>query len=151
MPEPPAVPRTRPLVVVADDGIDARTMLGLLLEFRGFDVILTVDGRDALAAVVVHHPDAVVSDLNMPNLDGLELCRAVRALPASDGSSMPVILWSSVKTDDPRLAEAIALGGVEFLSKSLAVAGIDGALRRILHAPAAGLLRTRAIRRRAPG
>jgi two-component system response regulator MprA len=121
--------RARPLIVVAEDGVDARTMLGSMLDFHGFDVVLAIDGREALGSILVHRPDAVVSDMNMPHLDGLGLCRALRALP---GDSLPVILWSSVQADDPRLLEAIALGKVEFLSKSLAITTIDAALRRIL-------------------
>jgi CheY-like chemotaxis protein len=68
----------------------------------------------------------------MPHLDGLGLCRAVRALPTP--ALLPVILWSSAEADDPRFLEAIELGGVEFLSKSLAITEIDAALRRILAA-----------------
>lgn len=115
---------------MAEDGVDALTMLGLMLEFRGFDVVLTGDGREALTAVTLSGPDAVVSDMNMPYLDGLALCRAVRALPA--GASVPVILWSSAEHDDPRLLQAIALGGDEFVSKSHAVTEVDAALRRLL-------------------
>lgn len=73
----------------------------------------------------------------MPRLDGIGLCRAVRVRPAH--TSMPVILWSSVAADAPRLVEAVALGGVEFVSKSLAVSAIDSALRRILHPPGSEL------------
>ncbi len=115
---------------MAEDDVDARTMLGLMLELRGIDVVLASDGRDALDAVLLHQPDAVVSDLTMPILDGLELCRAVRALPLC--RPLPVILWSSAVAGDSRLLEAIALGGVEFLSKSLAVTEVDAALRRLL-------------------
>jgi CheY-like chemotaxis protein len=118
--------------VVAEDGVDALAMLGLTLEFHGFDVVMTGDGCEALKAVLVYKPDAVVSDMNMPQLDGLGLCRAVRALPAT--AFLPVILWSSAEADDPRLLEAIELGGVEFLSKSLAMTEVDAALRRILAA-----------------
>jgi len=124
--------RPRPLIVVAEDGVDALAMLGLMLEFHGFDVVLTGDGCEALNAVLVYKPDAVVTDMNMPHLDGLGLCRAVRALPTP--ALLPVILWSSAEADDPRFLEAIELGGVEFLSKSLAIAEIDAALRRILAA-----------------
>jgi DNA-binding response OmpR family regulator len=120
----------RPLVVVAEDDVAARTMLGFVLELRGFDVVLAVDGRDALDAILVHRPDALVSDMDMPRLDGLGLCRAVRALPAGD--CVPVILWSNAEADDSRLLEVLSLGGVEFLSKSLAVTEIDPALRRVL-------------------
>jgi CheY-like chemotaxis protein len=120
----------RPTVVVAEDGVDTLTMLGLMLELRGFDVVLTVDGRDALAAVLAHRPAAVVSDMNMPHLDGLELCRALRALP--EGASLPVVLWSSAGSDDPRMLEALALGSVECLSKAVAISEVDDVLRRML-------------------
>lgn len=112
-------------------------MLGLMLEFRGYDVALAVDGRDALDAVLARRPDAIVSDMNMPGLDGLGLCRAVRCLQTF--TSLPVILWSSAEADDPRLVETVALGGVEFLSKSLAVSTIDATLRRILRPPCPNL------------
>ena len=121
--------------MVAEDGADALAMLGLMLEFHGFDVVMTADGCEAFKAVLVYKPDAVVSDMNMPQLDGLGLCQAVRALPAT--AFLPVILWSSAEADDPRLLEAIELGGVEFLSKSLSMTDVDMALRRILAAAAA--------------
>ena len=127
----------RPLVVVAEDGPGERTMLGLMLEVKGFDTVLTADGRAALDAVLIHGPDAVVSDMNMPHLDGLGLCRALRALrPAAD---LPVILWSSADPDDPRLVEAIALGGVEFVSKSAAISRLDTLLRRLLGLAGVGI------------
>ena len=105
-------------------------MLGLMLELHGFDVVLTVDGRDALAAVMDHCPAAVVSDMNMPNLDGLELCRALRSFPQS--AALPVVLWSSAGPDDPRMLEALALGSVEWLSKAVPASEIDDVLRRML-------------------
>jgi CheY-like chemotaxis protein len=129
---PARSPQPRPLVVVAEDDGDARAMLGIMLEFSGFDVVLTGDGRAALDAVLAHGPDALVSDMNMPDLDGLGLCQAVRALHAGD--SLPVIIWSSAAVDDPRLVEAIGLGGVAFVSKSVAVTQIDAALRRTVRA-----------------
>lgn len=69
-PFPIATPTEPPLVVVAEDHADERSMVGTLLGYRGFDVILTADGREALDAVFTHGVDAVVSDIAMPNLDG---------------------------------------------------------------------------------
>ncbi len=83
-----------------------------------------------LDAVQDCRPDAVVSDMNMPRLDGLGLCRAVRALPGGD--SVPIILWTSAERDDPRVQVAVACGGVEFFSKSLAVTKMDAVLRQML-------------------
>lgn len=66
----------------------------------------------------------------MPHLDGLGVCRAVRTLVADP--VLPVIIWSSAEADDSRVLEAIALGRVEFFSKSHALLEITAALRRIL-------------------
>ena len=123
----------RPLVVVAEDQIDQRVMMGAMLDCRGFEVILAVDGRQALYAVVEHHPDAVVSDLEMPNLDGLGLCRALRALRAHAG--LPIVMYTAADPDDSRVRDAYALGGVEVLSKSAAPTQIGDVLRRLIPAP----------------
>ena len=121
--------RSRPLVVVAEDDDDARSMLGAWLESRGYEVVLTADGLEALDSVRGRGPDVVVSDMNMPRLDGLGLCRAVRELKS--GNALPFILWSSLPSDDTRVRAASALGG-QFVSKSRAVAEIDAVLKRVL-------------------
>ena len=117
-------------MLVVDDDADARIMLGLLLESRGYAVALAADGLEALEVLRVQSPDAVVSDMNMPRLDGLALCRAVREL-GSD-SPVPFVVWSSVAPDDDRVRETRALGGVEVIGKSQAVVDVDVALRRLL-------------------
>lgn len=128
MPAPPD--RSRPLVVVAEDDDDARTMLGTWLERRGYEVLLTADGLEALDSVLRHGPDVVVSDMTMPRLDGLELCRAIRELRS--GNPLPFIVWSNLPNDDTRVRAARALSDVHFVSKSRAIAEIDAALERIL-------------------
>lgn len=120
----------RPLVVVAEDRADARTMVGIMLASFGFDVVLTADGVDALDAVFTHGPDAVVCDMDMPNLDGLGLCRALRALRANE--SLPIIVYTGADCADPRLRDAHALHGAEIIGKSLAVTEIGELLRRLI-------------------
>lgn len=67
----------RTAVVVEDDS-DIRELLVLTLSMVGFKVIETASGRDALALVREHQPDLVTLDLNLPDLDGMEVCRQLR-------------------------------------------------------------------------
>ena len=123
--------RSRPLVVVAEDDEDARTMLGTWLERRGYEVVLAADGLEALDSVLCRGPDVVVSDMIMPRLDGLGLCRAIRELRA--GNPLPFIVWSSLPSDDTRVRAASALGDVQFVSKAGTVTEMGAALERVLH------------------
>jgi DNA-binding response OmpR family regulator len=120
----------RPLVVVADDRADERTMIGMMLGRRGFDVILVADGRDALDAAFMHGADAVVADMEMPNLNGLGLCRALRALRVHE--TLPIIMYVDGDLDDPRVREARVLHGAQVISKSLAVTQIVAVLRQMM-------------------
>lgn len=135
-PNPLAVPgaapwrAVRPLVVVAEDSQDERTMIGTMLGFLGYDVVLAVDGLDALDAVFIHGPDAVVCDMDMPNLDGLGLCRALRALRANQ--TLPIIVYTGAENGDPRVGDARALHGAEIVGKSLSVTKLGEVLGQML-------------------
>lgn len=76
---PASVPTTDlPLVLVADDDKDVRTMLRTLLELDGHEVLEAQDGDEAWKLCMESQPAVVVADIQMPGLDGLELCRRVR-------------------------------------------------------------------------
>jgi PAS domain S-box-containing protein len=77
-------------VVVAEDNVDHQRVIAEVVRRMGHEVRVTGDGRTALAAVVAHPPDLVIADVDMPHLDGLALCRAVRAQPGLAG--IPVVL-----------------------------------------------------------
>jgi len=66
-------------VVVSDDHPHARRVLKLRLEQAGYDVHLAADGRAALELVRAIHPQAVVTDLKMPDMSGEDLCRSLQA------------------------------------------------------------------------
>jgi CheY-like chemotaxis protein len=67
-----------PPVVVADDDRDVRTMLKTLLELDGHDVMEAKDGDEAWKLCLQAQPSVVVADIQMPGIDGLELCRKIR-------------------------------------------------------------------------
>ena len=77
---PAPVPTSEsPPVVVADDDRDVRTMLRTLLELDGHEVMEAKDGEEAWRLCVECQPSVLVADIQMPVIDGLQLCRKVRA------------------------------------------------------------------------
>jgi CheY-like chemotaxis protein len=91
------------LVLVVDDDADTREMYAEFLGDCGFGVVQARDGLAALDAVQAVHPDVVVTDAQMPGMDGLELAREL----AASGSPLPVIFITG-RTD---LTDAIERGG----------------------------------------
>jgi len=100
-------------VLVVDDNRDLRTFLGSLLSPH-YDVQTVPDGRAALAAVQARKPDLVLSDVMMPNLDGLGLVRALRDDPQT--RTLPVILLSARAGQEASL-EGLAAGADDYLAK----------------------------------
>ncbi|MCR6630856.1 MAG: response regulator [Magnetospirillum sp.] len=82
-----------PLVLVVDDSVTTRTLERSILEAHGYRVEMAVDGRDALERMARRPPDLVVSDIEMPRLDGFGLLAAIRGEPR--WARLPVVLVSS--------------------------------------------------------
>ena len=66
-------------VLVVDDDPEVITCLGVRLQLAGYEMLDACDGEKGLAAIVEHRPDAVVLDVRMPKMDGIEMLRAVRS------------------------------------------------------------------------
>ncbi|HEX3764888.1 MAG TPA: ATP-binding protein [Kofleriaceae bacterium] len=101
---PPAARRSNARVLIADDNPDMREYLMRLLSQR-WRVDVVADGQAALDAALAAPPDLVLSDVMMPNLDGVALVKALRAHPST--STVPVILLSA------RAGEEAVVGGLE--------------------------------------
>lgn len=122
------------LIVVADDDSDLRALMVLVLRRDGHTVAEAADGAAALHAVHQHQPDAVVSDIDMPHLTGLELCSTLRADPRF--RDLPVLLVSgSIVPGDTRPAQAQATA---LLTKPFAGRELTACLNKALadgHSP----------------
>jgi CheY-like chemotaxis protein len=93
------------MIVVAEDHEDIRFVLKRALERAGHEVVAAADGAEALEAIRRHRPEIVVTDVDMPHMSGLELCRAIRA--DAELQHIPVVLASgSLLPGDHRAAEA---------------------------------------------
>jgi len=111
-----AAPPRPPLVLLADDSKVVRTKTGRLLEKQGWQVLLAEDGIAALQALETHAPDLLITDVEMPGLDGFELTRRVRAHARL--ARLPVIMITS--SDERHRAEAHAAGVNLLLGKPYA-------------------------------
>ncbi len=120
----PDAPAIRALLV--DDDPLIRTLLAHLLAGRGYEVDEAVDGQEALDKLSRRPANLVVTDRHMPRMDGLALCRALRARPAA-GYVYCVMLTSA--DDEGSLVEAMDAGVDDFIAKPLRPAELGARLR----------------------
>ncbi len=106
--------REAPRVLVVDDSITTRTLEKSILEAEGFRVLLAVDGIDALDLLRREPVELVISDVQMPRLDGFGLLRAVRSDPAL--AKLPLILVTSVDHPD-EVRRGLDLGADAYIIK----------------------------------
>jgi CheY-like chemotaxis protein len=89
-------------IVVVEDHDDARAYLGLFLNRLGANVVMARNGIEGIAAIKNNRPNLVLSDINMPEMDGFELLREIRALGPDAAGSVPVIAMTAFITSADR-------------------------------------------------
>ena len=119
----------QPLVLVVDDEPHITELVGLYLKRAGYRVHAVGDGAAALQAAASLHPDALVLDIMLPKLDGLEVCRRLRAV----GDPVPVLMLTA-RDDDYDKILGLELGADDYLTKPFnpreLVARVKALLRR---------------------
>ena len=123
------MPRSRILVV--DDEEDILELVRYNLERRGFEVEAVMSGEAALAAIRRRRPDLVVLDLMLPGVDGLEVCRLLRAQP--DTADLPVLMLTA-RGEEAEIVAGLELGADDYVPKPFSprvlIARIEAVLRR---------------------
>ncbi|MBV8981912.1 MAG: response regulator transcription factor [Acidimicrobiia bacterium] len=114
-------------VLVADDDVAVRSSLERALRLEGYEVTLTADGRRTLAEVITSRPDALVLDVRMPELDGLEVCRRLRAM----ADPTPVLMLTARDSVSDRV-EGLDAGADDYLVKPFALPELLARLRALL-------------------
>lgn len=118
-------------ILVIDDSPTVRSTLQFCLQSSGFQVVTAADGRSGLARLAEANPrvDLVLVDFNMPIMDGIAVCRAIRADPLTE--KLPIILMTGFATSDT-LARAAAAGFQEVVTKPFVIGKLLSDLRRHL-------------------
>ncbi|MBW4719082.1 response regulator transcription factor [Saccharothrix obliqua] len=119
-------------ILVVDDDRAVRESLRRSLQFNGYQVELAGDGRQALEAVVAQRPDAMVLDVMMPRLDGLEVCRRLR----STGDDLPILVLTARDAVSDRVS-GLDAGADDYLPKPFALEELLARLRALLRRAAA--------------
>jgi CheY-like chemotaxis protein len=107
---------SRPLVLVVEDFEDNRFMMRRLLEMSGYRVVEAVNGNQAVEAAEREHPDIILMDLSLPQLDGLAATRRIREQQGK--LRVPIVAVSAHDSADFH-AEALAAGCNEYVTKPI--------------------------------
>jgi two-component system response regulator MprA len=114
-------------LLVVDDDPSVREALALVLDLDGFEVATAQDGREAIRTIAVAPPDVVILDVLMPGLDGLEVCRRIRA----SGDRTPVLMLTARSEVSERVA-GLEAGADDYLAKPFAREELIARLRALL-------------------
>ena len=102
-------------LLVVDDEADIRRVMVKILEARGHDVATANDGLEALEAVATSPPDLVILDVNLPHIDGFEVCKRLKTDPAT--SHIPVIMVTAAYVSVHDAQHGTGLGADEYVTK----------------------------------
>jgi two-component system chemotaxis response regulator CheY len=101
-------------VLIVDDSPSMRQMIAFTLTRAGYEVAQGVNGKDGLVQLAKHQPQLIISDLNMPEMDGLEFIRQLRALA---GSRLTPVLMLTTESDSAKKQLGKSAGATGWLVK----------------------------------
>jgi two-component system response regulator MprA len=114
-------------VLIADDDRAIREALTRALGLEGYDVVQAVDGTTALALIESAQPDVAILDVMMPNIDGLTVCRVLRA----ERNRLPVLMLTA-RTETPDRVAGLDAGADDYLAKPFDLEELLARLRALL-------------------
>ncbi len=117
-------------ILVVDDDAHIRDVICFALEKAGYDFAIAKDGKAALAQVIDYHPDLVILDIGLPELDGLEVCKAIRKTAETP------ILFLSARSEEIDRIIGLEIGGDDYVTKPFSprelVARVGVILKRVI-------------------
>lgn len=117
-------------ILVVDDSAAMRQMVSFTLRNSGYQVIEAVDGQDALDKLAGVDISLVLTDQNMPRLDGLSLVRKLRAMPSHVGT--PILILTTESSDEMK-QQGRAAGATGWLVKPFDPARLVDVVKRVIH------------------
>lgn len=120
-------------VLVIDDDVELLSLLQVGLEREGFVVVIARNGKQGLRRAYETHPDVIVLDIAMPEMDGWIACQRLRSI-----CDTPIIVLTA-KTDQVDVLKGLSLGADDYLTKPCRVAELRARIRAVLDRTSAGL------------
>jgi pilus assembly protein CpaE len=121
-------------ILVVDDEIDSLKLIGLMLQRQGYEITAASSGAQALSKSVGEKPDLIILDVMMPDMDGYEVCKRLRANPATQG--IPIIMFTAKSLVDDKVA-GFEAGADDYLTKPTHPAELASRVRAVLARSAA--------------
>ncbi|HTG15318.1 MAG TPA: response regulator [Blastocatellia bacterium] len=115
-------------ILVVEDNLDTRELIHLHLTTEGFAVVTASNGREGLYLASAEHPDLIITDISMPEIDGLELVRQLRT--QSEFESLPILVLTAFGAD--QMDQAIQAGANRALNKPVHFDGLIDDVRELL-------------------
>ena len=117
-------------ILLVDDELSIRKVIGKRLEVEGFEVFLAQDGQEAIEMARTHHPDLIILDLMLPKLSGFDVCAALK----KDGgaNTVPIITMFTGKGQDEDEARCKKLGAAAYITKSQGAVALLAQIRSLL-------------------
>ena len=125
-----------PKILIVEDSESQRQALSLHLKKRGFEVVTAENGKVAVAMVQTEKPKLVLMDMNMPELDGWEATRQIKALPENE--ELPVVALTAEDMEGDR-ERALQVGCVDYQTKPLDVPKLLDQIESLLQTKAAAV------------
>ncbi len=116
-------------IMVVDDEVGALTLIGIMLERGGFEVVKAQDAYEALNHLRSITPDMIILDVMMPGIDGIELCRQIRAAGAT--RETPILILSA-RGDPESVERGMNAGADDYLSKPILHSDLIAKVREML-------------------
>jgi two-component system, chemotaxis family, chemotaxis protein CheY len=117
------------VIMTADDSASVRQMVAFTLKQNGYTVVEAVDGRDALNKLNSQKVDMLLTDLNMPNLDGIGLIKGVRS--SALNKFVPIVMLTT-ESQDSRKAEGKAAGATGWIVKPFKPEQLIAVVKKVL-------------------
>ncbi|MEW6127462.1 MAG: response regulator [Acidobacteriota bacterium] len=115
-------------ILVVEDSIDSRDLLVYLLEVEGFEVLSAENGKIAIELAVVDKPDLIITDIQMPVIDGIEMIKRLRAQP--DLKHTPIVVMTAFLTG--MVSQALEVGANAAIQKPLQIEKLTQMIREML-------------------
>jgi DNA-binding response OmpR family regulator len=120
-------------ILIIDDDLDTTRLVKMILEREGFEVTVAYNGGDGLRALYEHHPDAVLLDVMMPDMDGFEACERIRQI-----ANLPILMLTA-KVMEEDAVRGLTGGADDYIRKPFhpqeLIARLRAALRRARSQP----------------
>ena len=115
-------------ILIVDDDADQRDFLAVLLNLEGFEVALAQDGRQAIEQVQRDCPDLIISDIEMPHIDGITMVKVLRDLP--ECHDIPILTLSAYGSGNLKMA--MRAGANQAMRKPVEIDSLIGTIHTLL-------------------